>query len=298
MSPDVATRTFDPSQDFAERFDVQPFKFTHHMSEHELFSMEAIRQLVQRYATLTPPTEKSSGVLRADRPLGYLYLKGTGHVAWQADDFEKRMLDAFDNLETSGCRIKLTDFNRYPEYAALLETWLEDLGEVTGINILEEFHAPMVTMFISSPHEVTPYHIDLETNCLMQLHGEKVANLYDGSDPTVVTPRNLEEYWDGKIYIDRSETSIPTTFIMGPGEGVHQPSFFPHLIEVREQVSVSVSFIFARNRHPRAEVNRLNSYIRKAGMTPLTPGKLPLVDKMKSATMRNALALKRALRGS
>ena len=239
MSPDIATatRTFDPSPDFAERFDVRPFKFTHHMSEHELFSMSAIRDLVQRYSCLTPPSAKNTVVLREDRPLGYLYTKEAGKVEWNAEGFERQMLSSFDNLETSGCRIKLTDFNRYEEYAQLLDAWLEDLSEVTGINILEEFHAPMVTMFISSPNEVTPYHIDMETNCLMQLHGQKVAHLYDGSDASVVTSRNLEDYWDGKIYIDQNAASIPSTFVIGPGEGVHQPSFFPHLIEVRDQVS-------------------------------------------------------------
>ncbi|MEO6803913.1 MAG: hypothetical protein ABI197_11800 [Granulicella sp.] len=298
MSLDTATRTFDASQDFANRFDISPFKFNHHMSEHELFSMPAIRKLVQRFANLTAPSEKGHGVLRAERPQGYLYIKGTGNVEWHSGGFEKKMMDSFDHLETSGCRIKLTDFNRYDEYAQLLDEWLADLSEVTGIDILKEFHAPMVTMFISSPNEVTPYHIDMETNCLLQLHGQKVANIYDGNDPTVVSPRNLEEYWDGKIYIDRSMASIPETFVIGPGEGVHQPAFFPHLIEVRDHVSVSVSFIFLRTRFPRAEINRVNSYIRKAGLEPSAPGKRPIIDKLKCSTMRNALALKRTIKGS
>ena len=295
MSPETAVCTFDPSQTFAERFDLQPFKFTHHISEHELFSMPAIRDLVGRYARFTPPSAKNGVIFRASRPLGYLHLNGVGKIEWNSSGFEKQMLDAFDNLETSGCRIKLTDFNRYEEYAQLLDTWLEDLSEVTGIDIFAEFHSPMVTMFISSPNEVTPYHIDMETNCLMQLHGQKVANIYDGADPAVVTHRNLEDYWDGKIYIDRNPASAPSTYVIGPGEGVHQPSFFPHLMEVKDQVSVSVSFMLLRARFPQAEVNRLNSYIRKAGLTPSIPGEHPVIDKLKSSTMRNALALKRKL---
>jgi hypothetical protein len=298
MSSQTATCTFDASQDFSERFDVGPFKFTHHMSEHELFSMPAIRDLVKKYARLPPPSEKSHGPLRAARPVGYLCLPGKGKVGWGSEGFEKLMLDSFDNLESSGCRIKLTDFNRFDEYASLLDVWVHDLSEVTGIDILEEFHAPNATMFISSPHEVTPYHIDMETNCLMQLHGLKVANLFDGNDPSVVRPRDLEEYWDGKIYIERNPSSVPSVFVIGPGEGVHQPSFFPHLIEVRDHVSASVSFIFARTRFPRAEVTRINSYIRKAGISPAIPGKHPAVDKLKSSAMRSALALKRVLKGA
>ncbi len=298
MSLSIATRTFDASSDFSQRFDLAPFKFNHHMSEHELFSMPAIRKLVQRFAKLDAPSDKGRGLLRANQPQGYLYIKGIGGVEWQSEGFEKKILDCFDNLETSGCRIKLTDFNRYEEYGQLLDQWLVDLSEVTGIDILKEYHAPQVTMFISSPNEVTPYHIDMETNCLMQLHGLKVANIYDGNDPAIVTPRQIEEYWDGKIYIDRNMSSVPETFFIGPGEGVHQPAFFPHLIEVRDQVSVSVSFIFLRTRFPRAEVNRLNSYIRKAGLKPAPPGKNLVLDKLKSTTMRNALSLKRAIKGA
>jgi hypothetical protein len=49
-------------------------------------------------------------------------------------------------------------------------------------------------IFVSSPKAVTPYHLDLEYNFLLQIHGTKTFHVFDR---TCVTEEELEKRFSG-----------------------------------------------------------------------------------------------------
>ena len=56
-----------------------------------------------------------------------------------------------------------------------------------------------MTVLITSPGRVTPYHLDGEANLLMQIRGSKSVHIFDGNDRDVVPGDELERFWSGDI---------------------------------------------------------------------------------------------------
>jgi len=287
---------FVSSESFRHSFDRRPFLFQHALAQHDLFTFPALHRLARLAADLQgKPARK--GLLQQPMTPGFLVVKDRGSLRWGSPEFYQTLDDTFEHFEQSNVRLKLTAIHRYEGYREVLEECTRSLSEVTGVDFARRYDPGIATLFIASPNETTPYHIDQEVNFLVQIHGRKQVCIFDGDDREIVSQKNLEEFWSGKIFIDQVAGSSPEIFEIEPGNGVFNPPFFPHLVTTGPQPCVSLSLGYARRCFPEAELHRMNAYMRKLGWTPQSPGKRPRVDQLKSMTVRHATALKRSVMG-
>lgn len=283
-----------PATEFSNSVDREPFLFRHNLSGHELFSRSALKALIERIGSLPP---RSS---RTGRPVtrGFFIMKDVGNLEWGSPEFQVALNKAYDDIDLSGARIKLSSIHQIDSYAEVLANCVTNLSDATGVNFSRRFSRAIATLFITSPGEFTPYHIDQEVNFLLQIAGKKEVNVFDGSDRTIVTPLQLEGFWTGKHFIEEKPNSTPKKFMLEPGYGVHHPSFFPHNVRVGNEMSVSLSLGFQRAQFTEAEVYLLNAYLRKIGLHPTPPGINRGLDAVKSAVARPTIRAKNAILGS
>ncbi|MEZ4270056.1 MAG: cupin-like domain-containing protein [Myxococcota bacterium] len=203
------------------------------------------------------------------------------------------------NIEVNGSYVLMKNVETDPEYGRLLDELLDE------IQILSEPLDPGVTdrvafLMISSPHAITPYHMDREMNFLLQVQGNKEVHLWDPADRQVVSEDELETYfaWHSLAktkYRDEIQSKAHV-FKLTPGDGVHHPSTAPHWVKNGNEVSISFSTTFwSRASKRRDLVYRSNFALRRLGLKPRPFGESPLIDSVKHRGFRAYSAAKRLL---
>jgi hypothetical protein len=84
---------------------------------------------------------------------------------------------------------------------------------------------------------------------------------------------------------------------MRPGSGVHSPVNTPHWLQNGNNVSVSLSINFQFHEYAWENLFKANYYLRRAGLTPASPGRSPLADRIKSRTFTAVQSVKRRVKG-
>ena len=95
----------------------------------------------------------------------------------------------------------------------------------------------------------------------------------------------LEQFWavDNLAPTYKPEyESRAMVYRLRPGIGVHSPVNTPHWLQNRNNVSVSLNINFQFHDHVWANLFRANYYLRRAGLSPATPGKHAAADRIKS----------------
>ena len=69
------------------------------------------------------------------------------------------------------------------------------ISGLTGVDLRKQYKAPMETLFLTSPNEFTPFHIDSEDSFLLQIQGTKTIYIFDGRDSEILNSRDIEKYW-------------------------------------------------------------------------------------------------------
>ena len=289
-----AVQYIPPSTELAHSVDKEPFLFRHNLSESELFSRAALKRLIEQIGALPPKNPKTGRTVTR----GFFIMKDLGNLEWGTPEFQNALNKAYDDIDLSGARIKLSSIHQIPAYEEVLANCVTNLTEATGIDFQHHFSRAIATLFITSPGEFTPYHIDQEVNFLLQIAGDKQVNVFDGSDRSILTNQHLEGFWTGNHFLEEKPENLAKPFMLTPGVGVHHPSFFPHNVKVGSQMSVSLSLGFQRAQFTEAEVYLLNAYLRKLGMNPRPPGVSRGLDAMKSAVARPAIRAKNTILGS
>src|SRR4029077_5697324 len=101
-----------------------------------------------------------------------------------------RFTSTIEELGASRSWVKLSSADVFdPEYRALLARVVPELSEVSGFDLEAETSWSSLTVFLASPGIVTPYHMDHESNFLLQVAGEKDLYLFDCNDPLVLSER-------------------------------------------------------------------------------------------------------------
>jgi hypothetical protein len=270
---------------FSGGFDRRPFLFTHKLHLHELLSIAAFKKLAAKMAA-------------AERPRGYFWLSEESRgLKWGSSAFRKALNEGFDQIEVSRMRLKLSSIHLEPEYGELLAACTQELSELTSVDLSRAYRDPVATVFVTSPGEVTPYHVDHDANFLVQLYGTKTVNIFDGNDHELLPWRELEEYWHGARHIRLREEfqSRAIPFELRPGLGVHNPVNFPHWVKNGPLPSVSLAMSFTRVKHDPLDVLRMNRYLRRWGIEPAPPGKNAAIDSAKRAIIHAARSIKSAL---
>ena len=260
---------------FAENFDQHPFLFRHALDTMEIFQMPALLKLAERCMQ----KRQFKSHFETGEPVvdGFFGNKPT----------DMTLVQALERIGEDKNWIILKRIHEEPEYRAALEVFISELSELSGIDLRRKYHDPILTIFITSPNRITPYHLDGEANFLAQVQGKKSVFLYDANDPYILTAEEKEKYWTGKLLAPRWHEELSDgqwRYDVAPGLGVFNPATFPHWVKNTDNVSVSVSINFKRVRNDSIGAYRANYYARKMGLRPGVPGKSPAIDRMKNLT--------------
>jgi Cupin-like domain len=252
------------SSQFRELFNRASFQFSHNLAGHPLFEIPRLVELTNLILSQGNPHQ-----------ITCVSSYSAAQQKWSAVPYQEKIAESIAHIDSSGSFVMITGVQIDSDYKALLEHIILELEELTGVALRQEITWLDAYIFISSPHNVTPYHIDHEPNFLLQIQGEKTMNLFDPSDRSVLTEMELENYYIGDreyTYYKPDKQDIANVYHLVPGQGVHHPSTAPHWVKNGSQVSVSLSINFCmRSLDQRARVYQVNHYLRKLGLTPTPP---------------------------
>jgi hypothetical protein len=269
-------------QSFAEAFAKRSVYVEHGLSDHPLFTLEAIAELADRL----PPES-----VRRER--GHLpFINTEGYVDVGEGPPSQTILD----IENNGFRVSLRDIHQAPEYAELIHDCLDEVDTLVADREGGMVHRAGY-LFISSPAATTPMHFDVEHSFLLQVRGKKNVHVaaFDG-DPSLLQ-RERTRYIDGEECDFAAMEADADTFGIGAGLGVYLPSYVPHWVDTEAGVSVSFSIPFFTAFCRRAEtVHRMNRRLRKLHLSPRPPGASPPVDRTKEAVSRSWMMVRDARR--
>ena len=275
------------AREFRKTFNQRPFYIRHHLSDHPLFSLPSLIELSRRLPQEL--VKYNSG----DVLVGTGLYKGrhTGlsveETIWRIENCRSWMV------------IKFVD--RDPLYRELLDRCLYQIRALSE-SVDPGMLRPEAFIFISSPGSVTPYHVDPESNFLLQISGQKLLNIFDASDRSILPDEELEKYLaDGDYQLAFKEEYQPkaSLFDLSPGLGVHVPVTAPHWVQNGDQVSISFSITFRTWASERRRiVHHTNAELRRRGIRPAPPGQHPFRDSAKFYAFRAWLRAKDLLTGS
>lgn len=259
---------------FRADFDRDAFQFRHSLADNPLFSLERLSLLARE---LEPIGNVSVHAGDADVDKGWEGL--TRHPRRLESAFA-----AITDIQASGAWVKITHAEQVPEYAAFLDAMLAEIGMLSGRPLDRQITRVSTTLFISSPHAVTPYHMDHETNFLFQIRGQKQFYLVDGMDPDILSQEDIEEYYaNNRLPYHADVQTKARLYELEPGVGVHHPNCWPHWAKTGDAPSVSLSVNFClRDRDLKARAYQYNHYLRRLGAHPAPPGIHPVRDRLKT----------------
>jgi len=279
---DAALLTID-DQTFRTHFNRQPFRIRHRLSDHPLF---ALPRLVALASALPPKSVEYNG--------GNIPVNQDPALTPQTGLSAEETLYRIEHCQ-SWMAIKYVEDD--PEYRALLDALMDEIQAHSepldpGMSLRHGF------IFVSSPKAVTPYHMDLEYNFLLQIRGDKTVNLFDGADRTLLSEEEIERH-----HLPGKQRNLPfkdeyqqkaQVYLLKPGDGLHFPQIAPHWIQNEGAVSVSFSITFQTDASDRkAAAYRFNARLRRWGMAPVPPGRSALRDNAKYFIERAAGAVRR-----
>jgi Cupin-like domain len=264
------------SQNFRQNFNKASFQCSHTLAGHPLFEIprlvELARLLVEKGGRQKVHSSGSDV---------------SAHQKWSDMPWKEQFDTALSQINESGSLIILKTIQLDPEYDAMVKQIVDELAELTGIPLWEEITWLEGYIFVSSPDSLTPYHLDHESNFLLQIQGEKDVSLFDQSDRAVLTEEEIEHYFIGDLqaatYKEENQSGA-RVYHLSPGIGVHHPPKAPHWVKNGNQYSVSLSINFClRSYDLQARVYQVNHYLRKLGLHPTPPDQSRFKDRVKQA---------------
>jgi hypothetical protein len=269
-------------QSFHDHFDVSPFAFSHQLHHSGLFSYDALLALAGRVATKGSRFYIEQGETSPQK-------------GWTPHATGRTVVEHLQDVARDHSLVMLKRVNEEPEYNEVLHRLQAELSALTGVDIPRRYRDGLMTILITSPRRVTPYHIDGEANLLMQMSGTKSVYIFDGEDRAVLPSHELEGFWSGDIKAPVYKEHLQSEarrFDLAPGAGVTNPVTFPHWVQNGPELSISLSVNFKRVVDDKADAYRVNKQLRRLGLHPLEPGKVKTVDRTKGMVYRTAKRVK------
>ncbi len=264
----------DPT-DVREKFGREPFKLRHELVDHPMTSLDALAELaeevpldlVEHNVGEVPEIADPDAVAQADLPPAEI-VRG---------------------IETNGCWIVIP-IHSSPRYETFLSDLIDEVRPLLPPSEGEIRHRQGVFL-LSAPGKVTPTHIDSEQGFLLQFKGDKEIRLGQFSDPGTRELSIESVHGGGHRNINQKPEDM-TPFHLAPGEGVHVPGFYPHMVRNGDAVSLSINFAFLTDATIRDQtVYTMNARLRKLGLRPSPPGVHPRADRRKVRIARTAAKL-------
>jgi hypothetical protein len=257
---------------FKANFNRSAFLLSHNLSHHPLFSLPRLIQLARTMPESLVDYNAGNIPISIDARL-------TPRTGLSIEETIRRIEEC-----CSWMVLKRTE--RDPEYKELLDSFLDEIQPFSE-SIEPGMYERAGSIFISSAGSVTPYHMDHETNFLLQIRGTKSIHVFDRWDRSLLSEEDLEEYLSGPTiyrnmpFRDEYEDKA-RVFSLEPGSVIHVPSTAPHWVKVGPEVSISYSVAFQTQVTDRIRsVRNLNARLRKMGLRPRPYGRSRLADTLK-----------------
>lgn len=293
---DNATFKIEPVS--ASAFSTDSFSATqHNFHLHPLMQLDQLEQLALRLAPLNEARFIVPGT-KADSPFK--------HESTPPDG--RSIEDVFRRIEEPGSWIALYNIQLDEAYRKFL--WDEALPSFSRfLKKGEKAFDIRGFIFISAPPSVTPFHIDRENNFWLNIKGRKTICLWDWRDRDVVSGKDIEDFIAfgalDNVKLTDAINARRHEFNCGPGQGVYFPSTTPHMVlsdrdwvKPGDGVSVSIGIVFYTNLTRRnAYIHACNQLLRRLGLSPEFPSKLPLADALKYAGGRAYVEFRKRFRG-
>jgi len=285
LSRDVANISPGSENLFRENYSRRPFILEHHLSGHPLLQLPHLTAVAQSFAT--------------QQPEHLYYTIGNVNLSAGWDYGTQRAIppkEAIDQIQTANTWLILKGVQILPEYGQLLDEILEEVHAVSAREWKRSTTDRNISVIVTSPNQITPYHMDADCNYLLQIAGAKTIYVFNGADRSVVTGGELERFYSGQInaaqYREASQESA-WRFELTPGHGVHIPVTFPHWVQNAGNVSISVSINFRFVDRTVPDIYHLNHYLRRLGLHPKLPGESIVSDGAKKLVSRTLRAVRR-----
>jgi hypothetical protein len=260
---------------FAERFNKRPFVLRHGLAAHPLFELPRLIELASATAAQRrDDLYYDAGVTDLNERWG----TKSSRCAFPIDETIRR-------IETAGAFIILKRADSDPAYAQVLDRCMSDLLEVSGRQLQRKMRRREAIIFISSPRRITTYHIDSETNFLLQVRGEKNISIFSKYDREVLPEEEIERFWtvdrNAAVYKPQYQERAEVVRL-APGNGVHIPVNCPHWVQNDDNISVALSINYHSYNSEYAHLYCANYYLRnKLGLRPTPPRHSGLLDAVK-----------------
>src|SRR5581483_11837349 len=95
--------------------------------------------------------------------------------------------DTLSNIAVNDSLVMLKHVELDEVLGPLLQSLLATVIRLCGPRMRKDVVTGRATFLIASPRRITAYHLDADTNFLLQLAGEKSFTVFDQTDPGVVT---------------------------------------------------------------------------------------------------------------
>jgi hypothetical protein len=258
---------------FQSSFNRQHFVLRHELTGQPLFELPRLIELARATA--------------AQRPTDLYYDAGVTDLnqRWGSAPAQFPVDETIRRIDEAGAFIILKRAEHDPAYAQLLDRCMADLLEVSGRELEKKMRRREVIIFITSPRRISTYHIDSETNFLLQVHGQKDISIFSKYDREVLPEEELERFWtvDTNAAVYKPELQNRAAVVrLVPGNGVHIPVNAPHWVQNDDNISVSVSINYHSYDSEYAHLYCANYYLRnKLGIEPVPPARSMLRDALK-----------------
>jgi len=276
--------TDDPAA--REKLHREPFLIHHTLAHLPLFEIPQLIQVAREAVS---------------RPGDVYYDSGDPTLAdkWGKIPIPEIPVDeVIERIETAKAWIIVKHAEKDPHYGAVLDECTDFVRGVAGAEGAKSILNPEMLIIVSSPNRITPFHFDAEINFLVQVRGSKQVWICDPDDRSVVSERDIEEYYMGNITAGqfRPEFTKKARHIeLKPGQAVHIPTHAAHWVQNNDEISVSLSLNF-EFPHWRKDLYRANYHLRKLGLQPQSPGKSTLEDAFKYAPLWGLQAARKLLK--
>jgi hypothetical protein len=274
----------DSSDTFSRRYNRCSFMFEHGLREHPLFQLQSLLDVARR---------------QGDRPGFAYWSNGTVDVTdrWEKGaNKHQSLLDTIAGIAENNSLVILKHTEQDPVLGPAVTTLLTRMVELSGDRMRDDVIVGRATILIASPRRITAYHMDEDTNFLLQLFGDKTISVFDQTDRTLVTEENLERFHGGDLnaaIYDSARQSHSKTYDLRAGCGIHVPFTAPHWAQNGAQVSVALSLNYdLHSMKRRAQIFSLNRRLRQLGVVPTPPGISRWRDSVKLTTSKTIGALR------
>jgi hypothetical protein len=278
----------DPEGQFRRDYNRRSFAFSHELRGNPLFELP---HLIEYSRRLAPNPE-----------LAY-WSNGAVSVSDRWDTPGGRRLSLQDTIANIGDNNSLVILKRIELDAAFGPFMREIMAQVidlVGPAMRDDVLIGRGTLLVASPRRITAYHLDADTNFLLQIWGDKSLSVFNQTDRTLVSDQELESYYAGDINgaaFRQSRQHDGKTYELLAGQGIHIPSMAPHWAQNGRQISIALSINFDLRSIARlARIYKLNHRLRRFGLKPTPPGVSMWRDRVKLAGAYGLAATRDLLR--